>query len=104
MGPHPESADTPSPPLPEEALRWLSLAEDDRVELLEGRLVRKAMATIEHGAAAGAVFGQINRFQGPPGGGRGGWWLSQEVRLNISGQGLRPDLCGWRVDRHPRPP
>lgn len=81
------------------------LPDKDRAELLNDRIIYKASPSIEHGGAAADVIGQLLRFQGPPGGGRpGGWWLSQEVDLYLSGQGLRPDLVGWRVDRHPRPP
>ncbi len=82
---------------------WLLLPDRDRAELLGGRIVYKAMAGIEHGAAAGNVFEQLGRLQGPPGVG-GGWWLSQEVDMFLSGQGLRPDVVGWRTDKNPRPP
>lgn len=83
---------------------WLSLPPRDRAELLGGRIVYQAMASIEHGAAAGNVFAQLDGFQGPPGDHGGGWWLSQEVDLLLAGQGLRPDVVGWRMDRHPAAP
>ncbi len=83
---------------------WLSLPQSDRAELLRGRIVYQAMASLEQGDAAGGICGQLDKFRGPPGGGMGGWWLSQNVDLFLAGQGLRPDLVGWRVDRHPRPP
>ena len=41
---------------------WLCLPERDRAELLGGLIVYKAMASIEHGAAAGNVFAQLDRF------------------------------------------
>ncbi len=83
---------------------WLSLPSGDRAELLGGRIVYKTMASLAHGAAVMAIGEQINRFQGPPGVGGGGWWLSQEVDLFLSGQGLRPDVVGWLIDKHPSPP
>ncbi len=91
--------------LPEELVEWLSLPEEEQVELLNGKLVYKAMSRPQHGAGMGAIFGQYLRFQGPPrGDGGGGWWLSQDTQMLLAGQGLRPDVVGWRVDRHPRPP
>lgn len=83
---------------------WLSLPAEDRAELLRGRIVYKAMASIEHGDAAGNVFAQLDRFRGPPSPDGGGCWLSQDVDLFLAGQGLRPDLAGWRIANHPRPP
>jgi Uma2 family endonuclease len=82
---------------------WLSLPEGDRAELLGGRIVYKAMASIEHGDAVMGIAEQLGRFRGPPGT-PGGWWLSQEVDMYLAGQGLRPDMVGWRMDKHPRPP
>ena len=82
---------------------WLSLPERDRAELLGGRIVYKAMASIEHGDAVMGIAEQLGRFRGPPGT-PGGWWLSQEVDMYLSGQGLRPDMVGWRMDKHPKPP
>lgn len=82
---------------------WLSLPPGDRAELINGRIVYKTMATLEHGAAAMNIAAQLDRFHGPPSVG-GGWWLSQEVDMLLSGQGLRPDLVGWRVDKNPKPP
>ncbi len=32
------------------------------------------------------------------------WWLTQEVDLYLAIEGLRPDVAGWRIDRHPAPP
>lgn len=84
---------------------WLSLPAGDRAELIGGRIVYKAMPSIEHGDAIMGVTAQLDRFRGPPGGGNtGGWWLSQEVDLFLAGQGLRPDVVGWRVEKHPSPP
>jgi hypothetical protein len=83
---------------------WLLLPDADRAELLGGRIVYKEASTFERGDVVIGISGQIGRFRGPRGGGRGGWWLSQEVDLYLSGQGVRPDLVGWRVEAHPTPP
>jgi len=102
-----ETAETGSQRLSSETVRrleaWLSLPEGDRAELLGGRIVYKAMASIEHGDAVMGIAEQLGRFRGPPGT-PGGWWLSQEVDMYLAGQGLRPDMVGWRMDRHPLPP
>lgn len=104
----PEQGTEPPVSLAPEALKrleaWLSLPDGDRAELLGGRIVYKTMASIEHGSAVMGVAEQLGRLQGPPGAGGGGWWLSQEVDLFLAGQGLRPDIVGWRIDQHPKPP
>lgn len=82
---------------------WLTLPDADRAELLDGHIVYKAMASIEHGDAVFGIAEQLGQFRGPLGAG-GGWWLSQEVDLYLAGQGLRPDVVGWRIENHPRPP
>lgn len=82
---------------------WLSLPPEDRAELLAGRIVYKTMAGIEHGDAVIGISEQLGRVRGPPPDG-GGWWLSQDVDMYLGGQGLRPDVVGWRIDKHPMPP
>jgi Uma2 family endonuclease len=83
---------------------WLSLPDGDRAELLDSRIVYKTMPSIEHGDAILGIAGQLDPYRGPPSGSEGGWWLSQDVEMFLSGQGLRPDMVGWRVERHPDPP
>lgn len=101
----------PAPSLPPVPLRldaatqvWLDLPEQDRAELLDSSIVYKTMSRPEHGDAMGAIFAQLSQLRGPLRGDRGGWWLSQDVRMYLAAQGLRPDVVGWRVDRHPTPP
>lgn len=98
----------PREALPPEAMKrleaWLLLPPGDRAELLLGRIVYKAMTSIAQGDAMMDIGEQIGRLRGPPGDGGGGWWLSQDVVMVLAGQGLRPDMVGWRVARHPRPP
>lgn len=100
-------APTPSSPWsPEvrELLRgWLSLPDGHPSELLGGQIVYRAMATFDHGAAQGGVFSQVFGSQGPDGVG-GRWWISQEADVYVGGEGLRPDVVGWRIERHPEPP
>lgn len=90
--------------------QWLSLPREQAAELLGGRIAPKAMATLTHGAAQGAVFAQLFPLQGRRGAPDGppgevpGWWLSQDVDVYLAGEGMRPDVAGWRTDRHPAPP
>lgn len=99
--------DAAVPDLPQPALdlllEWLALPDGDGWELFNGRLVGRAMATLDHGDAVGGIWEQIGRLRGPPPAG-GGWWLSENVKMFLSGQRLQPDLCGWRIEKHPRPP
>ncbi len=83
---------------------WLLLPDRDRAELLLGRIVYKATPSLEHGDAVIGISEQLGRFRGPLDAGGGGWWLSQEVDLFLAGQGLRPDLVGWRMEKNPRAP
>lgn len=83
---------------------WLALPEDDGAELLGGRIVYKAMASLEHGDAIIGISGQLDTLRGPRREGRGGWWLSQEPDLFLANNGVRPDIAGWRVEKHPSPP
>ncbi len=91
---------------PEEQRRlveWLSLPDNISAELLGGRIVHKAMARGDHGAAQGVIFGQYLKQHGRGGPGTR-WWLTLEVDVYLSGEGMRPDVAGWRVDKHPAPP
>jgi Uma2 family endonuclease len=83
---------------------WLAIPEEQRAELIDGHIVYQGMPGPLHGRAQGKTFalvdGPFGRRLG--GGGRpGGWWISQEVDIQIGVVGCRPDIVGWRRDRHP---
>ena len=100
---------TPSGEGPVTIEEWLRLPEKLGAELIHHRIVYKALPDPAHGSAqlglGALLFGPFNRTRGSadqP----GGWWLASEVDLDLEGDGVRPDLCGWRRDRHaqrPRP-
>ncbi len=92
-----------SPELRRQLVAWLSSPREASAELLGGQLAQKAMGKGEHGAAQGGVFGQLLKLQGPSGAGTR-WWLTQEVDIFVGGEGMRPDVAGWRVERYPEPP
>ena len=86
---------------------WLAIPEERRAELIDGRIVQHAMPGPLHGATQGGLFSVLNpafgrrrRDDAHP----GGWWLSQEVDMELGGAGCRPDVLGWRRDRHPTLP
>lgn len=86
---------------------WLAIPEERRVELIDGQIVYQGMPGPQHGRAQGKAFALVDGpFGRRVGGGDrpGGWWISQEVDLEIVGLGCRPDILGWRRDRHPRLP
>lgn len=91
---------------------WLAIPEERRAELIEGRIVYHALPGPKHGFTQGRVFVHVNLYnrrgggsgQGPGGSATGGWWISQEPDMLIGGVGCRPDVIGWRRDKHPRMP
>lgn len=92
---------------------WLRIPEEKRAELIHGHLVYHTFPGVKHGYAQGEVRGVLRPYNrrrsgGGSGGGAstspGGWWLSQEVDMLVGGIGCRPDVVGWRRDRHRRAP
>jgi Uma2 family endonuclease len=82
---------------------WLAIPEERRAELIDGRIVYQGIPGPVHGRAQSKVAGRLSdpydRRAGS-GGLPGGWWISIEVDLDIAGLGCRPDVLGWRRDRH----
>ena len=101
-----------SPEVQRQLINWLSQPEGVDVELLGGQLRPKAMAKLRHGRAQMAISSQlfhmdalgVSASDGEPPGSPIRWWLSLEVDIYIGGEGMRPDVAGWRLDRNPSPP
>jgi Uma2 family endonuclease len=76
---------------------------DERVELINGEIVRRPMARAEHGMAQGntrEVLGPVQRKDGP-----GGWWIATEISVIYDvHQCPSHDLAGWRKERMPQRP
>lgn len=86
---------------------WLKIPEEKRCELINGKLIYQTMPGPIHGIVQGSVDASIRRSfhrQGGHGAHPGGWWISLEVDLDLRGFGCRPDVVGWRRDRHPKLP
>lgn len=86
---------------------WLAVPEERRAELIQGRIVYHVMPGAAHGAVqaqvSAAIVPEYHRRSGDtdrP----GGWWISQEVDMEIGGIGCRPDLVGWLRSEHPKMP
>lgn len=82
---------------------WLAIPEERRAELVGGRIVYQGMPGPVHGRTQGAIISLVRGSydRRPAGAGRpGGWWLSMEVDMEIAGLGCRPDVLGWRRDKH----
>ena len=78
-------------------------SHEERVELINGEIVRRPMARAEHGVVqhrTGVELGPVDRKSGP-----GGWWIITEVSVNYElHQCPSHDLAGWRKERLPERP
>jgi Uma2 family endonuclease len=76
---------------------------EERVELIDGEIVRRPMARSEHGLAQLALSDEVQllkRRDGP-----GGWWIMSEISVRYSEhQCPSHDLAGWRKERVPERP
>lgn len=91
-----------------EALKLATLADllecpEERVELINGEIVRRPMARAEHGLVQSATtieLGAFTRGHDP-----GGWWIATEISvLYDAHQCPSHDLAGWRKERLPQRP
>jgi Uma2 family endonuclease len=92
---------TPRAPRRATLAEWLARPDEQGAELIGGRIVYKALPAPEHGLAQcklGESLGPFNRRPGSAGH-PGGWWIATEVDLALGGEGVRPDLLGWRRAR-----
>lgn len=95
-----------SPPAPATLADWLAIPEEQRAELIDGRIVYQGMPGPTHGEVQrrlGARLDPYARRRGDPEQ-PGGWWISLEVDMALGGIGCRPDLLGWEREKHPRLP
>lgn len=81
----------------------LSQSLEERVELIDGEIVRRPMARAEHGLVQSRTtieLGPFDRKNGP-----GGWWILTEVNVAYEEhQCPVHDLAGWRKERVPQRP
>jgi Uma2 family endonuclease len=81
----------------------LLMSSDERVELIDGEILRRPMARFEHGVVQGNARAELDPFtrrSGP-----GGWWIATEVSVAYEQhQCPSHDIAGWRKERLPAPP
>ena len=84
-------------------LEDLMASSEERVELIDGEIVRRPMARSEHGVVQSRVsieLGPFDRKSGP-----GGWWIITEVSVSYERhQCPSHDIAGWRKERMPERP
>ena len=91
-----------------EALKLETLADlladpDERVELIDGNIVQRPMARMEHGFVQGNTVAELDPFRRASG--PGGWWIATEISVAYAiHQCPTHDLAGWRKERLPERP
>ena len=84
------------------------LARDDadRLEIIGGEIVEKAVPSAEHSWSEGKLVAVTDPFNRKPGSrGPGGWWILPEIHVAYpSGEVYCHDLAGWRRARVPERP
>ncbi len=81
----------------------LLASPDERVELIDGEIVRRPMARAEHGFVQGNAVAELDSFRRTAG--PGGWWIASEISVHYEAhQCPSHDLAGWRKERLPERP
>jgi Uma2 family endonuclease len=76
---------------------------EERVELIDGEIVRRPMARSEHALVQSSLSDEVSPFKRKEG--PGGWWIMPEISVKY-GEHQCPthDLAGWRKERVPHRP
>jgi Uma2 family endonuclease len=81
----------------------LLTSPEERVELIDGEVVRRPMARFEHGVVQGNARAELSPFTRDSG--PGGWWIATEVSVAYEAhQCPSHDIAGWRKQRMPKAP
>ncbi len=81
----------------------LLLSEDERVELINGEIVKRPMSRFEHGQTQTSLSDEVIVFKHKSG--PGGWWIITEASVKYSEhQCPSHDLAGWKKERVPDRP
>lgn len=80
--------------------------EERALELLDGVMVEKAAPDVPHSRAQTDLVTLVNAEYGMRrGSGGGGWWIFTELDITLGRHDwVRPDVCGYRKDKHPTLP
>jgi len=84
----------------------LAREDPDRLEIIGGEIVEKAMPSPRHGRTEIKLGVAIDPFNRKPGSrGPGGWWIFTEIHVAyVRGEIYCHDAAGWRRDRVPIEP
>ncbi len=75
-----------------------ALKTDDRLELINGEIVRRPMARFEHGQVQGNLREELGALRRK--GNHSGWWFATEVSVKYSEHQVPcHDIVGWRKER-----
>lgn len=76
---------------------------EERVELIDGEIVQRPMARMEHGFVQSNRVAELDRFRRTAG--PGGWWIATEISVSYpTHQCPTHDLAGWRKEQLPERP
>jgi len=75
-------------------------------ELIDGEIFTSPRPASPHARAAGGIFRDVARFDGPPEPPErpGGWWVLFEPEIHFGDDVLVPDVAAWRRERMPSIP
>lgn len=78
-------------------------SDDERVELIDGEIVKRPMARSEHALIQSSISDEVSLFKRKDG--PGGWWIMTEISVRYNDhQCPSHDLAGWRKERVPLRP
>ncbi len=81
----------------------LLASPDERVELIDGVIIKRPMARSEHALVQSSLADEIQLYKRR--GGPSGWWIMTEINVQYSEhQCPCHDLAGWRKERMPQRP
>jgi len=82
---------------------WFAIPEDMGAELVGGRIVYKGAPGAAHSRAQmglmellRAPYHRKTSIKDKP----GGWWIAVDTDMDLADLGCRPDVLGWRRDKH----
>lgn len=80
-----------------------AIQQNERIELINGKIVKRPMAHPEHALAQSDLAGQFFPLSREPG--DKGWWIMTEISVEYSEHHCPiHDLAGWRKERVPERP
>jgi Uma2 family endonuclease len=92
----------------EEFYTYARANPQERLEFIDGQIVRKSMPSYEHGNHQGSIFAVIrNKFKKKKNSkGEGGWWLSVETSVVYEkyAEVFDHDIVGWKREHLPEEP